>query len=193
MGEGDNLITKSSNMNWWKGVSVKNTQGKTINVVTLLDALNNFCGVPERKTDSALRVPISGIYKIKGVGDVLTGRVEQGILKPGDEVVFLPSHSATLPCQGKVFTVEMHHKRVDQALPGDNVGMNIKGLEKNNMPHPGDVMILKTDATLKPVSTFEAQVQTLENIPNEIKPGYSPIGFVRCGHAACKLKSIAWK
>lgn len=140
-----------------------------------------------------LRVPISGLYKIKGVGDVITGRIEQGSLKPGDEVLFLPSHSIPLPCIGKVFTLEMHHKRVENAYSGDNVGINIKGLEKNNMPRSGDVMILKFDFSLKPCDQFTAQVQTLDNVPNEIKPGYSPIGFVRCGHAACKINSISWK
>merc|ERR1711985_166222 len=191
--KGDNLICKSDNMPWWNGVDVKNSSGDTIHVHTLLDALNDLCGLPERKTNANLRVPISGIYKIKGVGDVLTGRIEQGILKPGDEVVFLPTHTSTLPCQGKVFSVEMHHTRMEQAFPGDNVGMNIKGLEKNNMPRAGDVMIVKADSSLRPVAHFTAQIQTLDNIPNEIKTGYSPIGFVRCGHAACKISSISWK
>lgn len=192
--EGDNLITKSAKMSWWNGVSVKRNDGKNVTVNTLLEALNDFCSVPERKTDAALRVPISGIYKIKGVGDVLTGRVEQGILKPGEEVVFLPKHSSkALPCQGKVFSVEMHHKRVEQAFPGDNVGMNIKGLEKTNVPEAGDVLILKSDNSLKIAASFTALVQTLDNVPNEIKPGYSPIGFVRCGHAACKISGISWK
>jgi elongation factor 1-alpha len=59
-----------------------------------------------------------------------------------------------------VFTVEMHHKRVEKAGPGDNVGMNIKGLDKGNMPRTGDVMILKSDQTLKPVKDFTAQVRT---------------------------------
>merc|ERR1712091_123815 len=71
--------------------------------------------------------------------------------------------------------------------------MNIKGLEKNNMPRAGDVMIVKSDSSLGPVRSFIAQIQTLDNIPNEIKPGYSPIGFVRCGHAACKIDVIKWK
>ncbi len=82
--------------------------------------------VPERKTDAALRLPISGIYKIKGVGDVLAGRVEQGIVKPGDEVIFMPTHTAANPCIGKVFTVEMHHKRVDKAGPGERL-VPVKG------------------------------------------------------------------
>merc|ERR1712014_323882 len=94
------------------------------------------------------------LYKIKGVGDVLAGRVEQGVVKPNEEVVFLPTHTPTLACGGKVFTVEMHHKRVESAQPGDNVGMNIKGLDKQNMPRAGDVMIYKSDATLKPCEDF---------------------------------------
>lgn len=163
-----------------------------VHVHTLLDALNEMADVPERKTDAPLRLPISGAYKIKGVGDVLAGRVEQGIVKPGDEVIFLPTHTAANPCIGKVFTVEMHHKRVDSAGPGDNVGMNIKGLDKGNMPRTGDVMILKSDGTLKPVADFTAQIQTLD-IPGEVKAGYSPIGFVRCGRAACRIKNINWK
>merc|ERR1719277_2526617 len=130
-----------------------------------------------------MRMPISGIYKIKGVGDVLAGRVEQGVVKPGEEVVFLPTHTASNPCTGKVFTVEMHHSRVDFANPGDNVGLNIKGLDKNNMPRSGDVMVYKKDTTLGQTREFDAQIQVLD-IPNEIKCGYSPIGFVRCSRSA---------
>jgi elongation factor 1-alpha len=188
---GDNLIKKSENMPWWTGVDVETAKGK-IHVHTLLDALNNMASVPERKTNVPLRLPISGAYKIKGVGDVLAGRVEQGEVKPGDEVIFLPTHTAANPCIGKVFTVEMHHKRVEKAGPGDNVGMNIKGLDKGNMPRTGDVMILKSDATLKPAADFTAQIQTLD-IPGEVKAGYSPIGFVRCGRSACRMKQINWK
>merc|ERR1711937_1079810 len=190
---GDNLLKKSEKMNWWSGVDVETEKNGKVHVHTLKDALNDMVDVPQRETDKPLRLPISGIYKIKGVGDVLAGRVEQGLAKPGAEGIFLPTQTTSNPCVGKVFTVEMHHKRVEQAKPGDNVGMNIKGLEKNNMPRAGDVMIIKADTSLKPVAHFTAQIQTLENISNEIKPGYSPIGFVRCGHAACKITNINWK
>jgi elongation factor 1-alpha len=139
-----------------------------------------------------MRMPISGIYKIKGVGDVLTGRVEQGIVKCNEEVVFVPTHQPSTPCTGKVFTIEMHHKKLDEAKPGDNVGCNIKGLVKENMPHAGDVMIYKKDNSLKQCKNFTAQVQILD-IPGEIKVGYSPIAFVRTGHSACKLTKIHWK
>merc|ERR1712048_212943 len=126
------------------------------------------------------------------VGDELAGRVEQGIVKPGEEVVFLPTHTASNPCTGKVFTVEMHHQRVDFANPGDNVGLNIKGLDKNNMPRSGDVMVYKKDTTLGQTKEFDAQIQVLD-IPNEIKVGYSPIGFVRCGRSACRISKLCWK
>jgi len=189
---GDNLLEKSTNMPWWNGADVKNAKGEKIHVDTLKDCLNDMIEPPPRDTSKALRLPISGIYKIKGVGDVLAGRVEQGVVKPGAEVVFLPTHTKGVPCTGKVFTVEMHHKSVPEANPGDNVGMNMKGLSSSNMPHSGDVMIEKSDSTLKHVKDFTAMLQTLE-IPGELKRGYSPIGFVRTGRAACKLSEIDFK
>jgi elongation factor 1-alpha len=154
--------------------------------------LDKFCSIPERPISAPMRMPVSGIHKIKGVGDVLAGRVEQGVVKPGEEVVFLPTHTASNPCTGKVFTVEMHHTRVDFANPGDNVGLNIKGLDKNNMPRSGDVMVYKKDTTLGQTREFDAQIQVLD-IPNEIKVGYSPIGFVRCGRSACRISKLKWK
>jgi len=189
---GDNLIKKSEKMTWWKGVDVKTSGGNDLHLDTLEQALNTYVELPTRKSDAPMRLPVSGIYKIKGVGDVVTGRVEQGELLPNSEVVFLPTHTASNTCTGKVFTIEMHHKRADKAQTGDNIGMNVKGLDKVNMPRAGDVMILKSDTTLKPVKNFTAQIQTLD-IPGEVKPGYSPIGFVRCGRSACKIIAINWK
>jgi elongation factor 1-alpha len=139
-----------------------------------------------------MRTPISGVFKIKGVGDVLTGRVEQGQVKPGDEVVFLPTHTSSTACSGKVFTVEMHHKAVEAANPGDNVGLNIKGLPKDNMPRVGDVMVLKTDSSINRAKNFTAQVQVM-NHPGELKVGYTPIAFVRTGRSAVRMSAIDWK
>merc|ERR1712100_971191 len=113
---GDNLLKKSDNMDWWKGMDVSYEGKENIHVDTIFD--------------------------------VLAGRVEQGVVKPGEEVIFLPTHTSSNPCTGKVFTVEKHHTRVDFANPGDNVGLNIKGLDKNNMPRGGDVMVYKKDTTL---------------------------------------------
>jgi elongation factor 1-alpha len=189
---GDNLLKKSEKMTWWKGQEVTDQTGKKMLIETLLQGLNDFAGLPERKNDAPLRLPISGIYKIKGVGDVLTGRVEQGTVTKDQEVVFKPTDTATDACEGKVFSVEMHHKRVEKAVAGDNVGLNIKGLKKERMPRVGDVMVLKSDKTLGQAKQFTAQVQTLD-IPGEVKCGYTPIGFVRCGRSACKIVKLNWK
>jgi len=189
---GDNLITQSANMPWWTGVDVKTVGGTKAHVHTVLDVLEKAVEIPKRITDKPMRMPVSGIYKIKGVGDVVTGRVEQGKVEPGAEVVFIPTHAPSTPCTGKIFTVEMHHKSVPQALAGDNVGLNVKGLVKENMPRVGDVMILKTDDTLGRAEKFTSQVQVL-NHPGELKVGYTPVGFVRTGRSALKMTEIKWK
>ncbi|CAE8627871.1 unnamed protein product [Polarella glacialis] len=190
---GDNLLKKSEHMPWWKGtdVSVPGEEG-LVHVATLYDVLEKMCRVPARPWDAPLRLPISGVFKIKGVGDVLTGRVEQGVVKLGEEVAFLPTHTASNPCTGKVFSVEMHHQREEQGNPGDNIGVNVKGLDKSNMPRIGDVMIYRIDKSLGRAKEFVAQIQVLD-IPNCIKVGYTPIGFVRCGHSACRIAALQWK
>ena len=113
---GDNLLKKSEKMGWWKGCDIM-VGKESLHVDTLYDVLDKMVRMPERKTDAPLRLPISGAYKIKGVGDVLAGRVEQGVVKPGEEVIFLPTHTASNPCTGKVFTVEMHHQRAARDWP----------------------------------------------------------------------------
>jgi len=195
--KGDNLITKSTNMPWWNGVELK-INGKAVEFngqnkfTTLLDCLEHFVQVPERSSSAVARTPISGIYNIKGIGSVLTGRVEQGTVKPGEEVIFLPTHTSSTPCDGKIFTVEMHHKSVPQAVSGDNCGFNIKGLKKENMPRVGDVMVLKSDTSINRAGTFTTQVRVLDH-PGELKPGYCPIAFVRTGRSAVRMTKIDWK
>jgi elongation factor 1-alpha len=189
---GDNLLTKSTNMAWWKGQKVKISKEKAVMVTTLKECLNDFVQEAKRDEDKAMRLPVSGVYKIKGVGDVLTGRVEQGAVKPGEEVLFLPTHTVSTACPGKIFTVEMHHKKIEAGHSGDNIGMNVKNLNKENMPRVGDVMIYKSDTTIETSRNFSADVQVLD-IPGSLKAGYSPIGHVRCGRAACRMVKINWR
>jgi len=193
--QGDNLLGPSDNMKWWKGVTVvpmANPKGAKVEIKCLVDALNNLVHIPKRDNTKVTRMPVSGVYKIKGVGDVITGRVEQGVVEPGVEVIFVPTHTPSKKCGGKVFTVEMHHKNVKQAQAGDNVGLNIKGLDKINMPRVGDVMIQADDSTLKPCVDFTAQLQVLDH-PGKLKIGYSPIAFIRTGRSACKIAALDWK
>lgn len=189
---GENLTKNTDKMPWWKGVKVLTKGGKEVECVTIVDTLEKYVEIPKRPVDKPVRCPLNGCFNIKGTGDILTGRVEQGTFKPGIEVVFIPTHTESNPCSGKVFSIEMHHKKVESAGPGDNVGMNIKGLDKNNMPRVGDIMILKSDTTIKACKRFTAQVQILQH-PGELKVGYTPIGCVRTAKAALRLSKINWK
>ena len=135
--KGENLSKVSGNMPWWKGFEVKIKKEK-IKGVTLIDALEKVVRQPKRPSDKPFRMPVSGVYKIKGVGDVITGRIEQGKIAPGVDVIFYPSG-----VKGKEFSVEMHHKNVLEAISGDNVGVNVKGLSKDNIPRVGDVMCIE--------------------------------------------------
>jgi len=195
--QGDNLIEESKNMDWYKGFKVK-VKKNEVEGKTLLDALNNVVTVPKRPTKKPLRMPVSGVYKIKGVGDVITGRVEQGTLKPGPDVVFAPTG-----VKGKCFSIEMHHKNVDKAGPGDNVGINVKGLPKENMPKVGDVMSIMgagDDADPpKAADTFRAAVFVqdhpgqLKSASKDGKGGFTPSIHVRTAKAPCQLLKILWK
>merc|ERR1711959_665621 len=115
--------------------------------------------------------------KIKGVGNVICGRIEQGTLKPGQEVKFMPTHTAANSCLGKVFTIEMHHKNVPQAIPGDNIGINMKNLNKDNMPKKGDIMVFKNDETVIPANTFD------------VCPNLARIAMLE-GHNCCAIGKI---
>merc|ERR1719379_932342 len=106
---GDNMIESSDNMPWYNGP-------------TLLGCLDNL-RPPKRPVDKPLRLPLQDVYKIGGIGTVPVGRVETGIIKPGMTVVFAPTGKST-----EVKSVEMHHTAVEQALPGDNVGFNVKNV-----------------------------------------------------------------
>merc|ERR1719231_1067058 len=107
--QGDNLLEKSSNTSWYSGPH-------------LVQALNKI-KPPKRPTDKPLRLPLQDVYKISGVGTVPVGRVETGKIKKGLICTFGPMNKTT-----EVKSVEMHHEQVQEAIPGDNVGFNVKGL-----------------------------------------------------------------
>ncbi len=186
--QGENLIEKTDKAPWYKGFEVNLSKTEKVSGFTLHDALEKVARPPARKPDAQVRIPINGIYKIKGVGDVITGRVEQGTINAGDVCRVVPRGLSGL----KVFSIEMHHKTWPCAKPGDNVGMNIKGLDKNNMPKVGDVITLEKDPMCLPVKSFVAQVAVQEH-PGQLKPGFSPCVHVRTAKSACKMTAINWK
>lgn len=191
--QGENLTTVSKKMPWYKGFSIVK-KGKTITGHTIVDALTNVIRPPKRRVDKSFRMPLSGIFKIKGVGDVITGRIEQGTLRPGDVISFSPSGAS-----GKVFSIEMHHKSVESASHGDNVGVNVKNLIRTNMPHTGDVMTITSDNVPHQVLSFRAVVNVqdhpgqLKSAGNDGRSGFTPCIHVRTSKAPCRLEKIFWK
>jgi elongation factor 1-alpha len=184
---GENLVAPTDKMPWYKGWKANVSKDEVVEGVTLYDALEKMARPPKRFPDKPLRIPINGIYKIKGVGDVITGRIEQGTLNSGDIVRVAPRGLQNL----KVFSIEMHHKTWPNAVPGDNVGMNIKGLDKANMPKVGDVISIQKEE-LMAVESFVCQVAVQEH-PGQLKPGFSPCVHVRTAKSACKMTKINWK
>jgi len=169
---GDNMLERGTNMPWYKGT-------------TLIQALDSI-KPPSRPSDKALRLPLQDVYKIGGIGTVPVGRVETGVLKPGMTVVFAPSGLTS-----EVKSIEMHHEALPEAVPGDNVGFNVKGISVKEIKRGFVTGDTKRDPPQE-TETFLAQVIVL-NHPNEIRAGYTPVLDCHTSHIACKFKELETK
>merc|ERR1719219_2564850 len=178
---GDNMIGTSANMSWYKGWEVTRKEGNAKGT-TLLEALDAIIP-PTRPTDKPLRFPLQDVYKIGGIGTVPVGRVETGVIKPGMVVTFAPANVTT-----EVKSVEMHHEALAEAIPGDNVGFNVKNVSVKEIRR-GNVASDSKNDPAKECRTFNAQVIVL-NHPGTIKNGYAPVMDCHTAHIACKFEEI---
>ncbi len=169
--EGDNITKLSENTPWYKGP-------------TLVESLDKFTS-PEKPTNLPLRVPIQDVYSITGVGTVPVGRVETGIMKKGDNVIFEPAGKS-----GEVKSIEMHHEMLDMAEPGDNVGFNVRGVGKNDIRR-GDVAG-HTDNAPSVAKEFTAQIVVLQH-PGVITVGYTPVFHCHTAQVACTFLELQKK
>ncbi len=168
---GDNVAKKSDKMTWYKGPA-------------LIDALDEIIP-PKPPTNKPLRLPVQDVYNIKGVGIVPVGRVETGIVKPGDKIIVEPSGAT-----GEIKTLEMHHEQLKQAIPGDNIGFNVRGLEKGDIAR-GDVIGPVSDPPTV-AKEFEAQIVVLSH-PTAIPVGYTPVFHLHTAQLSCKITEILKK
>jgi elongation factor 1-alpha len=168
---GDNLVKPSEKMPWYKGP-------------TLIEALDTF-EVPPKPTNKPLRVPIQDVYSITGVGTVPVGRVETGIVKENDAVIFMPSNKT-----GEVKSLEMHHERIPKAEPGDNIGFNIRGIAKTDI-HRGDVMG-HTSNPPTVAKEFIGQIIVIYH-PTAVAAGYTPVLHYHTGQVACRFTELIKK
>jgi len=183
---GDNMCEESKNMPWYSGWSIE-VKGvdKAITGKTLYDAIDSITP-PERPVSKPLRLPLQDVYKIGGIGTVPVGRVETGKLKAGMIVTFSPCNVTT-----EVKSVEMHHETLDEAVPGDNVGFNVKNVSIKDVRRGMVTSDSKTDPA-KESRSFLAQVIIL-NHPGEIHAGYQPVLDCHTAHVACKFSEIREK
>jgi elongation factor 1-alpha len=168
---GDNMIDRSPKMSWYKGP-------------ILVEALDGIVP-PKRPVEKPLRLPLQDVYKIGGIGTVPVGRVETGILKPGMTVVFAPVQLTT-----EVKSIEMHHEALEQAVPGDNVGFNIKNISVKEIKRGYVTGDTKNDPPC-PIASFDAQVIVLDH-PNVIMAGYTPVVDCHTSHIACKFNKLLY-
>jgi len=169
---GDNVFKKSDKISWYKGG-------------TLVESMDATIKQPELPIDKPLRIPIQDVYTITGVGTVPVGRVETGILKAGDTLIFEPSGA-----KGEVKTIEMFHKQQPDAKPGDNIGFNVRGIGKGDAKR-GDVAgHPKNPPTVG--KEFTAQIIVLQH-PTVITAGYTPVFHLGTASVACKIEEIIAK
>lgn len=163
---GDNMLERSVNTPWYKGP-------------TLIEALDQI-EAPKRPTEKPLRIPIQDVYKINGIGTVPVGRVETGILRAGMQVKFAPTG-----VESEVRSVERHHEVLVEAIPGDNVGFNVRSLSTADIKR-GYVAGDSKNSPPSEVENFTAQVIVM-NHPGQIQNGYTPVLDCHTAHIACKF------
>ncbi len=168
---GDNLTKPSDKMPWYKGP-------------TLLEVLNTFT-VPPKPTDKPLRIPVQDVYSITGVGAVPVGRVETGILKEGDKLIFMPAN-VNAECK----SIETHHTKIPEAGPGDNIGFNVRGVEKGSIRR-GDVAgHAKNPPSV--VNEFIGQIIVIHH-PTAIARGYTPVMHAHTSTMAATFTELLQK
>uniref|UniRef100_A0A8C2X531 Elongation factor 1-alpha n=1 Tax=Cyclopterus lumpus TaxID=8103 RepID=A0A8C2X531_CYCLU len=181
---GDNMLEPSPNMTWFKGWKINRKEGNASGT-TLLEALDAI-QPPTRPTNKPLRLPLQDVYKIGGIGTVPVGRVETGVLKPAMVVTFAPVNVTT-----EVKSVEMHHEALDEALPGDNVGFNVKNVSVKDIRR-GNVAGDSRNDPPQEAASFTSQVIIL-NHPGQISAGYAPVLDCHTAHIACKFAELKEK
>jgi len=144
----------------------------------LVDTIDEYIPVPVRPKDKPFLMPVEDVFSIKGRGTVPTGRVERGVIKPGDEIEIVGLHHE--PRKTVATSLEMFHKILDYAEPGDAVGCLLRGIERDEIERG---MVLAAPGTIKPHTHAEAEVYVLSKEEGgrhtPFFNGYKPQFYIR--------------
>jgi len=172
---GDNVFKKSTNMPWYKGP-------------TIMEQFDLF-PEPKKPTDLPMRMPLQDVYDITGIGTVPVGKIETGIMKVGQKVIILPGRSGK-GIDGEIRSIEMHHEQMKEAVAGDNVGINIRGVGKKDIARGDVVCEASKPATI--AEEFTAQIAVI-NHPTVIAKGYTPVFHVHTAQVPCQFIELIEK
>jgi elongation factor Tu len=146
-------------------------------ILDLMDAVDSYVPIPERPLDKPFLMTIEDVFSISGRGTVVTGRIERGIVKVGEEVEIV---GMTDTRKTTVTGVEMFRKLLDQGQAGDNVGALLRGVDKESVERG---QVLAAPGTIKPHTKFTANVYVLKKEEGgrhtPFFPGYRPQFYVR--------------
>jgi elongation factor 1-alpha len=168
---GEGVSKPSSEMTWYKGPTFDQSLEKLVE--------------PEKPIEKPLRIPVQDVFSITGVGTVPIGRVETGVLKVGDTVVFEPAG-----VRGEVKSIEMHHESIPRAEPGDNIGFNVRGVPREKLRRGDVVGHPENPPTV--AREFTAKVVILTT-PTDIAPGFTPLFHCHAAHTPGKITEIHQK
>ena len=125
-------------------------------ILELVEALDTYIPLPQRDVDKPFLMPIEDIFSIKGRGTVVTGRVDRGRITPGSEVEIVGLHSETRKVVAT--SLEMFNKTLDDAIAGDNIGVLLRGVEKEEVERG---QVLAATGSITPHTKFEAEIYVL--------------------------------
>ena len=124
-------------------------------IIELFDAIEKYIPIPERALDKPFIMPVEDVFSIKGRGTVVTGKIEQGVIKVGDEVEIIGVRDTQ---KTTVTGIEMFHKLLDQGQAGDNAGILLRGIERTDVERG---QVLAKPGSIKPHTKFESEVYVL--------------------------------
>lgn len=147
-------------------------------ILKLMDAVDNWIPTPQRETDKPFLMPVEDVFTIKGRGTVVTGRVERGTLTKGEEIEIVGLREETL--KSVVTGIEMFHKELDSAQAGDNAGILLRGIDRDQVERG---MVLAKPKSITPYKKFKCEVYILKKDEGgrhkAFFSGYRPQFYIR--------------